>query len=300
MFHQLQNSVKIRFRLVPDGPILVRAQEVGIEPTVASIEFHRTYREGEKTVFLAGSGLKGVLRAHVERILRSAGKTACDPTRVKESQSCGHHTRKLSEVPDEEGPHAGQCGACFTFGSLKLAGRFRIPDAYPTEEEFEATNQTEVRAGVGIDRKSQGPASGVLYDTEVVVQGAFDGAIIGENFSLWQLGMVLQALNDLNSGMVQIGGCKSRGMGTVKIKDPELIFSSFLSSGGQLAGARQAGQWHYGLPENDTLPIPAGEGVTEETQGLFHRVRFSGAAVDRLHRSLVEKPLLTYLQQGGG
>ncbi|HBL25934.1 MAG TPA: CRISPR-associated protein, partial [Acidobacteria bacterium] len=60
MFQTLQNTVKIEFRIIPDGPLLVRAQAVGLDPGVADMEFQRTHRNGRSTVFLAGSGLKGV------------------------------------------------------------------------------------------------------------------------------------------------------------------------------------------------------------------------------------------------
>ena len=97
---------------------------------------------------------------------KSAGRFACDPTKVREASTCGNFRNKLGAYSPDR-PHAGQCGACFTFGSLKLAGRFRIGDAYPTDDLWEATNRTEVRTGVGIERKSQGASSGVLYDAEV-------------------------------------------------------------------------------------------------------------------------------------
>ena len=227
MFRTLQNTATLRFQLVPDGPVLVRAQVVGIDPGLADMEFQRTHREGKSTVFLAGSGLKGVLRSHCERLLRSAGRYACDPTRVRES--CGAR-RDNSPPPPERYPHDGNCAACFTFGSLRLAGRFRIADAYPTKAEEEVTNRTEVRTGVGIERRSQAASQGVLYDAEVVVGGAFDARVSGENFSLWQLGLVLAALQDLHAGLVRIGGAKARGMGTVKVENLEVELVS--STGG--------------------------------------------------------------------
>src|SRR4051812_21926116 len=83
MFQTLQNTIRISFTLEPDGPILVRAQTVGLDPGVADMEFQRTHRNGRSTVFLAGSGLKGVIRSHAERLLRSRGLYACDPTLTK-------------------------------------------------------------------------------------------------------------------------------------------------------------------------------------------------------------------------
>jgi CRISPR-associated RAMP protein (TIGR02581 family) len=292
MFQTLQNTVTIDFTLVPDGPILVRAQSVGLDPGIADMEFQRTHRNGKSTVFLAGSGLKGVLRSHCERLLRSspAGRFACDPTQSRER--CGD-----LGAPQRQRPHAGQCGACFTFGSLGLAGRFRIGDAYPKEGREMEANRTEVRTGVGIDRRSQAAATkqGVLYDFEVVVGGGFQTRISGENFSLWQLGLVLAALQDLHSGLVRIGGAKARGMGSVKVQDCSVELG-FLNESAEITGARQmpTDRWRYGLPDNDVLRPPAG-GQADQ-RGVFRTLKYSGdTAINTLASDLIVGPLTAYL-----
>lgn len=62
----------ITFALQPDGPMLIKAGESGGgDPTLPDMEFVRTYRNGEKQVYLPGSSLKGVVRAHCERICRT-------------------------------------------------------------------------------------------------------------------------------------------------------------------------------------------------------------------------------------
>ncbi len=294
MFKTLQNSLSLEFTLVPEGPVLVRAQSVGLDPGIADMEFQRTTHGGKRTVFLAGSGLKGVIRSHVERLLRSAGRFACDPTNTRDPNGCGHFRRRLGQDYSAQRPHAGQCAACYTFGSLKLAGRFRIGDAFPADDLWEETNRTEVRAGVGIERKSQGAAGGVLYDAEVVVGGGFAARLTGENFSLWQAGAMLQALADLDDGFVQIGGCKSRGMGTVRVRDLEVLFRFLGGETGQLTGARQAGEFNYDLPKDDALPLAAAEGVKQDDEGLFRTVRYTGDAVARLRRQLMAGPFQRY------
>lgn len=292
MFQTLQNTASIDFTLVPDGPILVRAQTVGIDPGIADMEFQRTHRNGKSTVFLAGSGLKGVLRSHCERLLRSspAGRFACDPTLSKER--CGD-----LGSPQRDRPHAGQCGACFTFGSLGLAGRFRISDAYPKKGLEVETNRTEVRTGVGIDRRSQAAATkqGVLYDSEVVVDGGFQARISGENFSLWQLGLVLAALQDLDSGLVRIGGAKARGMGSVKVQNCSVELG-FLNKSVEITGARQmqTDRWRYGLPENDSISAPTGGQASH--RGVFRALQYKDdTAFKALASALIDGPLQTYL-----
>jgi CRISPR-associated RAMP protein (TIGR02581 family) len=295
MFQTLQNTAKIEFRIVPDGPLLVRAQSVGLDPGVADMEFQRTHRNGQSTVFLAGSGLKGVVRSHAERLLRSADHFACDPTQTKDSAICGK--RKKDSPFDARYPHGNQCPACFTFGSLMLAGRFRIGDAYPPEELAEITNRTEVRTGVGIDRKSQAASQGVLYDSEVVVSGAFDARAQGENYSLWQLGLLLATLQDLGSGLVRIGGCKARGMGTVRLKDWRVELGFLDRETGKLTGARpqKAQENPYSLPQGDVLAEPAGSRTGR--QGLFRLLTYEGDQVPGLIDTLVSGRLQRYLER---
>jgi CRISPR-associated RAMP protein (TIGR02581 family) len=299
MFKTLQNLADLQVKLRPDGPILVRAQSVGIDPGLADMEFQRSHRDGRSTVFLAGSGLKGVLRSHCERLLRSADRFACDPTKVKDRHTCG--ARRDDDPPPDPHryPHAYQCAACFTFGSLKLAGRFRVADAYPAAGEIEAANRTEVRTGVGIDRRSQAASQGVLYDTEVVVGGAFDLRISGENFSLWQLGLVLAALQDLGGGLLRIGGAKARGMGSVRLAGWEVGLSFLNARAGKLTGAARLDEGpDYRLPPNDVVDAPAG--FEEGSRGLFRVIRYTrDDAVDALSTALIDGPLKAYLGNGG-
>jgi CRISPR-associated protein Csm3 len=304
MFETLQNTVQIGFTLVPDGPILVRAQTVGLDPGVADMEFQRTHRNGRSTVFLAGSGLKGVIRSHAERLLRSREVYACDPTLTKSGgdrndAACGSRKKDdkewRGEKRDPSRPHAGQCAACFTFGSLHLAGRFRIGDAYPTEEQQEEANLTEVRTGVGIDRKSQSAQRGVLYDSEVVVRGGFAVKMQGENYSLWQIGLILAALDDLGAGVVRIGGCKARGMGAVKVEGLKVELG-FLGGGeGKLLGARKMAstQGEYFLPEADSLEAP--EGALSGSRGLFRTLTYTGDPAKALQSSLIDRRLDPYI-----
>lgn len=290
MFTSFQNHARLRFRLVPRGPLLVRSGEASLDPALAEMEFQRTTHEGRRTVFLAGSGLKGAIRAHCERLLRSAGQFACDPTKVEDNDTCGNEESPTRSPADY--PFDSQCAGCFTFGSLNSAGRFRVDDAFPGKDVWEETNRTERRTQVGLDRKSQSASTGALFDLEVVVSGGFDVTVSGENFSLWQLGLVLQALEDLDLGLFQIGGLKSRGMGTVGIENLDLDLRTLGGQTGKLAGLRNA-PGRYQLPDKDEIDLPSG---SEETRaGLFREIHVESEAVGDLRRRLVEGPLTRFL-----
>jgi CRISPR/Cas system CSM-associated protein Csm3 (group 7 of RAMP superfamily) len=197
-------------------------------------------------------------------------------------------------------PHDGQCSTCFTFGSLHLAGRFRVSDAFPGEGLDDDANLTEVRTGVGIDRRSQSAQRGVLYDTEVVVRGGFEVRIQGENYSLWQAALVLSTLDDLNAGLLRVGGCKARGMGSVRVEGLKVEMGFLDRAKDQLSGARRiiSSEADYALPELDQIPAP--EGGTPGEQGLFRMVSYEGETVKELVKALVSGPLETHLRRFEG
>lgn len=295
MFRTFENAIEIDFHLEPDGPVLVRSGVTTLDPAVAEMEFQRTHRAGRSTVFLAGSGLKGVLRSHGERILRTAGVYACDPNQRSGSELCFKQRTDDLTKSNLKRPFANQCAACFTFGSVHIAGRFHAHDAYPVEERWAETNRTEARTQVGLDRKTQGPAggTGALFEVEVVVGGAFAARVAGENFSLWQLGLLLQTLRDVDSGLTRIGGLKSRGMGAVKVKNVSLTFRTLDRRDGFLTGAviRGGNKYAFTLPKDDVLELPETEGVEETREGLFRTVRVTGEAVHPVAESLIAGPL---------
>jgi CRISPR-associated RAMP protein (TIGR02581 family) len=299
MFHTFENSIEIDFQLVPDGPILVRSGVTTLDPAVAELEFQRTHHRGRPTVFLAGSGLKGVLRAHGERLLRTADKYACDPTKRRDPELCFEQKKKDLKRSTFARPFANQCAACFTFGSVNIAGRFHALDAYPAEARWDETNRTESRTQVALDRKSQGPAAGAgsLFEVEVVTAGAFEARVRGENFTLWQLGLVLQSLRDLDTGLVRVGGLKSRGMGAMKVEGLSLRFRTLDRNDGLLTAARNRGgnDHPYSIQAEEPVALPESPDVEEKREGLFRTVTITEEAVAQVSEGLIAGPLSTYL-----
>ena len=153
---------------------------------------------------------------------------------------------------------------------------------------------------MGIDRRSQSAQRGVLYDTEVVVRGGFDVRIQGENFSLWQAGLVLSTLEDLNAGLVRIGGCKARGMGSVFVKGLKVELGFLDRTSDKLTGARRiaSSEADYALPEADQ--IKALEGGEPGERGLFRTISYKGDNVSRLVNALIAGPLESHLRRFGG
>ena len=211
MHKRLLNEAVLDLTIVPQGPILVKAGETGADPTRPDMEFVRTWKDGQRVVYLPGPSLKGVIRSHCERIVRTVGKegSCCNP--VAKDQSCVKQ-RKLEQKHEGTYVHSHSCFVCQMFGNTVLAGRVRTKDAYPISEV-----RTEERNGVAIDRVFGSVAVGP-FQMEVVTQGKFQTTIAIRNFTIAQLGLLALALRDLNLGRVGVGFGKSRGLGHVTLE----------------------------------------------------------------------------------
>lgn len=272
MFKALYNQAIFEASLVPNGPVLIRAGQASIDPTAMDMSPVRTtLSDGRQTVYLPGPSLKGVLRAHAERLLRSIGMNVCDPFSNK--SDC----RTIDQKANGPTAYSKSCKACRTFGSTSLAGRFRIGDAYPDTDSFAAANTTEGRHGVGIDRKTGGSARGVLYDLEVITSGRFVIRATLENYQLWQLGLVLQTFWDLDNGLVQVGSCKSRGMGSMHVVEPSLATFALKNTGREVLGMDDLANGNlkdYGLVKESSIKLP--DSAKTIQRGLKQGAKLSG------------------------
>lgn len=244
----------ITFALQPDGPILIKAGESGGgDPTLPDMEFVRTYRNGDKQVYLPGSSLKGVVRAQCERICRTLDSEGRNPgndnppladnplgkgkeySDLKDtSYSSGAYiegiSKKIKEKPDRTAIiYRRSSLTSQMFGHTSLAGRVRFQDAYhqPPESGGHEDEKPclEERNGVAIDRIYGSVAVGP-FNYETAVTGNFVTSIAFKNLTLAQLGLLGLALRDLKAGRVAIGFGKSRGLGrvTVNFMDMSLYY----------------------------------------------------------------------------
>lgn len=294
MFRKLYNRAVLKAKLVPDGPVLIVEGGTPDDPTAPDLAFVRTGSGAEGTVYLPGSSLKGVLRAHAERLLAtSIGSEAAEDPFDEEAPR-----RKAAKERREDGDRAGtyraSCQADRLFGSTQIAGRLSIADALPVDGSArETANRTEIRYGVAIDRVKGSVRYGP-FEQEAVTGGAFGLRITIENFELWMLALVLQALRDLHEGFVQIGHAKTRGFGSVKVEAPHL---RMLWPGGPASELRGAGACEssatvaasYGLTVDDVVPAP--EAARPIRSGLFSGYELAEwESLDRLLQGLVEGP----------
>lgn len=278
MFSKLYNQAVLSGQLVPDGPVLIVQGGAALDPVAPDLAFVRTTLDGEPTVYLPGSSLKGVLRAHAERLLRTHLGDAAAESPFESGPRRQEAQEKRKEL-DRPGVYRVSCAADQLFGSTEIAGRFRVGDAYPPNNGArEAANRTEIRYGVAIDRAKQSVKHGP-FEQEAVVGGSFAFKAVLENYELWMLSLVLQAFDDLHGGLVQVGHAKSRGFGSMTVADPELDLRWPGDPPARLegAGAREpdsTARKSYGLLADDAVSLPPGAEKT--TQGLFGGYRFQG------------------------
>lgn len=283
MHKRIVNQAIIKLVISPVGPLLIKASDQGADPTKPDMEFVETYHAGGRSVYLPGSSLKGAIRAHCERIVRTLGGEqpsdgnvwTCDP--LKQNSPC----HKFEDEVNTATVYKGSCTICQLFGSHEIGAHFRITDAYPVDLD---KVQREERNGVAIDRVYGSVAVGP-FNFEVLTAGEFTTKITVKNFTTAQLALIALAIRDFDAQRVSIGFAKSRGLGQVNMKfkqvaihyptgivegdqlqmlgqpSKEFTDNRLVVGAGELVNAddRQA----YGFPESDTIetevPIQADE-----------------------------------------
>ncbi|MBR8832950.1 MAG: CRISPR-associated protein [Stigonema ocellatum SAG 48.90 = DSM 106950] len=215
MHKRLVNHCTINLTLIPDGPILIKSGREGADPTKPDMEFVETYHAGGRSIYLPGSSLKGAIRAHAERIVRTVGRESNpnNPKILWANDPLNDQYDYLKNLL----PHDIYKKSSFTdqmFGNTAIASRVRIEDAYPVDLK---QIKVEERNGVAIDRVFGSVAVGP-FNYQVCTAGEFQTKIHLKNFSLAQLGLIGLVLRDLNDGWFGLGFAKSRGLGTVTVK----------------------------------------------------------------------------------
>lgn len=215
MHKRFVNHCTLDLTLSPCGPILIKSGKEGADPTKPDMEFVETYHKGGRSIYLPGSSLKGALRAHAERIVRTVGSDQPSSTQIWASDPLDRST--FRELEKEKDSCKVYCLSSFTdqmFGSTAIASRVRIEDAYPSDL---TKLKIEERNGVAIDRVFGSVAVGP-FNYQVCTAGEFRTKIHFKNFTLAQLGLMGLVLRDLNDGWFGLGFAKSRGMGLVETK----------------------------------------------------------------------------------
>lgn len=247
------NHCTIELSIEPDGPILIKSGKEGADPTKPDMEFVEAYHTGGRTIYLPGSSLKGAIRAHSERIVRTIGSDKRDASNLNKIWANDPLNDKYDYLKDKSSAEIYKLSS-FTdkiFGNTSIASRIRIEDAYPSNDK---PLRVEERNGVAIDRVFGSVAVGP-FNYQVCTDGEFCTKIHLKNFTLSQLGLIGLVLRDLNDGWFGLGFAKSRGLGTVNINYKKAIV--------QYPGCELRDQkihpFNGGEPWDHTMLLGAGE-----------------------------------------
>ena len=290
------------------GPLIIKASDQGADPTKPDMEFVETYHDGDRSVYLPGSSLKGAIRAHCERIVRTLGSEhpvnrgiwTCNPLRDKENDprdsSCSkkldneNKARKKANKSEYTGSkyHTLSCTVCRLFGNTVLASRACIEDAYPINPD---EIKREERNGIAVDRVFGSVAFGP-FNFEVITAGVFKTMIRIKNFTTAQLALIALVIRDFDEQRIGIGFAKSRGLGQVNMKvnkveiryptavvedeqvrmmgkPVEPFDNNIVAGAGQLVNDAE----DYGLPTPDVVNVKKVEAKTDAF-GLGATLRF--------------------------
>lgn len=303
MHKRLHNSARLGVAFRPRGPLLIKSGIETPDPTRPSMEFVRTRHStlGE-TVYLPGTSLKGAIRSHAERVLSGLKVHVCNPFDEKS------HCREIRRETSSSDVFARQCASCRTFGSLKVSGRVSFLDAYPwppeddgtkQSETFLRTNATESRWQVGIDRGTGGTVKGALFDLEIVSGGMLYSEVHLRNFQLWQLGIVVAALREMDAGWLAIGFGKARGLGQVAVDLGELELHMARRGADRLLGVAELSEEDrgpYDLHAEDSVAVTPDQLLT-----TWHGTRLTVDGDDRdlLLTQIIDGPLASFVTAWG-
>jgi CRISPR/Cas system CSM-associated protein Csm3 (group 7 of RAMP superfamily) len=183
---------------------------------------------------LAGSGLRGVLRCHAERIARTLATRnvggedeflrkcpACSPVESRPGEplaSCDALLKgKVStndEVSDEH-----LCLACRLFGSTRRGSRLLVEDAPYQKTDAQSKPVLKMLDFLAVDRFTGGGAEGAKFDALALWKPSFKLRLHLDNPEAWELGWLALVLRDLAEGWLSVGFGAAKGFGQVKLTD---------------------------------------------------------------------------------
>lgn len=181
--------------------------------------------------YIPGSSLRGVIRAHAEKIVRTVSDNGkeplcCNPFDTTENFrqiSCSEWLKeaKAKNSISSKDAYKLSCVICRLFGNTHTASRIQVHDS-----EIVTGIQPGIRDGIGIDRFTGGVSTGANFKNQILEGYTFQSEIAVRNFELWQLGLLAYVLRDFEQELITVGSGKNKGFGRVKgtIEKVQLIY----------------------------------------------------------------------------
>ncbi len=213
----------LTFDLTASGAFLVNAITLARQAGVD----HAPLWEGG--ALLPGASLRGVLRSHAERIVRTLAMQrpsaenlacpACHPTARTRKKAepllpleCCDSRLRQPDDPEEEVDPTHLCLACRLFGSARRGSRLLVEDA-PCVDQIPPI--FKVQDFLAIDRFTGGGRDSAKFDAVALWRPSFRGRIRLDNPEAWELGWLVLTLRDLAEGRLTAGFGRAKGFGEV-------------------------------------------------------------------------------------
>ncbi len=216
-FDRFHNRTKISATLEMNTALSVGSR-VSLEPTGTDLPVTKGV---DGLPFIPGSSIKGIVRAQMERVLRTFNRRpdfwACDPfgnpcVNPNEKEELMRQSNQDEQVFSRL-VWEKSCTVCHLFGSPWFSSHLSFRDAFLINSE-ELRVLTQIRDGVGIDRDLGAARPGFKYDFETVVPGAqFGIEVLVENVEDWEIGLLLAVMRFWQEGHLPVGGKSTRGPG---------------------------------------------------------------------------------------
>lgn len=193
------------------------------------VEMVHSPDEGAGRPVLAGSSLRGVLRAHAEKVARTLATDrwlddgperflehcpACNVLQRHESLPLASCDARLTLPDSEETPADALCLICRLFGSQRRGSRLHVRDAVwlgpsPAEEGWKAQDF------LAIDPFTGGGQNRAKFDAAPLKGASFRAEVTLHDPEPWELGCLLLVLRDLAEGHLTVGFGAAKGYGRV-------------------------------------------------------------------------------------
>jgi len=177
----------------------------------------RRYDYSNLKFYIPGTSLRGVIRSHAEKIVRTlrdgddnwicCDLFAKDGPRLSCSTWLDLAKKKISKIKT----YKLSCVICKLFGCTGTASRIQVHDSAISRQ-----GTVGVRDGIGIDRFTGGVSSGANFKNQVLEGYTFQSEITIRNFEIWQLGLLAYVFRDFEQELLTLGFGKSKGFGRVK------------------------------------------------------------------------------------
>lgn len=180
---------------------------------------------------LTGSGLRGAIRSHAERIARTLAAydadrspdpleafnlacPACNPLQDQPDQPLAKCSQINGLKRNQEPGDYDLCLACQLFGSAQKGSRLRVMDA-----PISGTPVWKAVDFLAIDRFTGGGVDGAKFDAAALWKPVFKVRMFLEAPNDWELGWLALTLRDLAEGMLSFGFGSAKGFGRAIARD---------------------------------------------------------------------------------